>query len=152
MHLLDWDQSKYSYLCDLYCLHLFQFQCLSNDPPPPSFFQCSSDHSLPWVEASIPSQYLLMLILFSFEPVIILSRLYPFALLRQTHPLTFLFFFRHRQKYLETHMWWAWRVGANANFLMNIYYEHHWEQSIHDLRAQLNIEEPPKTPEKRKQI
>ena len=48
-------------------------------------------------------------------------------------------------------MWWAWRVGANATFLMNIYYEHHWEQSIHELRAQMNIEEPPPTPEKRKQ-
>ena len=48
--------------------------------------------------------------------------------------------------YVDTHLWWALRVGRDAKFLMNIYYEHHWEKAMDQFRREMNIEEPPFTP------
>lgn len=56
---------------------------------------------------------------------------------------------RHRQKYLQEHMWWALRNGYNAKFLMNVYYEKYWETTLEELREMLNLEPPPETPEKK---
>lgn len=41
---------------------------------------------------------------------------------------------------------WAIRVGSNAKFLMNVYYEKRWEQDVKDLRRELRIEPPPIIP------
>ena len=60
------------------------------------------------------------------------------------------FLSRHRQAYLESHLGWAWRVGLNARFLLNVYYEEHWDWPMEELREYLNIETPPYTPQKRK--
>lgn len=56
---------------------------------------------------------------------------------------------KQRSLYLQEHLWWALRVGRNADFLLNIYFEEHWEQNIHEMREQFKIEEPPSnTPKK----
>ncbi|XP_023149217.2 ubiquinone biosynthesis protein COQ4 homolog, mitochondrial isoform X2 [Amphiprion ocellaris] len=38
---------------------------------------------------------------------------------------------------------WALRNGLRARFVLNIFYERRWEQSLEDLRQELNIEPPP---------
>jgi len=38
---------------------------------------------------------------------------------------------------------WAIKVGQDAKFLQNVYYEERWEQDIDDLREELRIEPPP---------
>lgn len=50
---------------------------------------------------------------------------------------------KQRQKYISTYLPWALRVGRNSKFLMNVYFEKRWEQSLMDLRQELGIEEPP---------
>ncbi|CAH1787226.1 unnamed protein product [Owenia fusiformis] len=50
---------------------------------------------------------------------------------------------KHGRKYVESYLPWAMRVGQNAKFLMNVYYEKHWEQPLIELREELNIETPP---------
>lgn len=57
---------------------------------------------------------------------------------------------KHRKHYLDTHLWWALRVGKNARFLLNVYYEEFWDWPIEELRVHLNIEEPPNTPQKKR--
>ncbi|XP_069174880.1 ubiquinone biosynthesis protein COQ4 homolog 1, mitochondrial isoform X2 [Procambarus clarkii] len=47
---------------------------------------------------------------------------------------------KQRQKYLQTYLPWALRVGASSKLLMNIYFEKRWEQSMSELRDELNIE------------
>ena len=34
----------------------------------------------------------------------------------------------------------------NAENLLNVYYEQHWEQPLDEMRKELNIEPPPPTP------
>lgn len=41
---------------------------------------------------------------------------------------------------------WAIRVGTNAKFLMNVFYEKRWEQDVGDLRRELLIEPRPIIP------
>lgn len=53
---------------------------------------------------------------------------------------------------METHLWWAIRNGLQARKMMCVYFEKHWEQPIEDFRKELNIEEPPLTPQKAKAI
>lgn len=48
--------------------------------------------------------------------------------------------FRQRQLYLQHYLPWAIKTGNNAKFLMNIYYEKRWEQSISSLQEELNIQ------------
>lgn len=51
---------------------------------------------------------------------------------------------KNRQQYINTYLPWAIRVGNNAQFLMAVYWEKHWEKNLDELRAELNIEPPPK--------
>lgn len=50
---------------------------------------------------------------------------------------------KQRQKYITVYLPWAIRVGRKAKLLMNVYFEERWEQSIHELRAEFNVEPPP---------
>ncbi|KAK3088177.1 hypothetical protein FSP39_015709 [Pinctada imbricata] len=50
---------------------------------------------------------------------------------------------RHSQKYVSTYLPWAIRNGRNARFLMAVYWEKHWEDDLHQLRKNLNIEPLP---------
>ncbi|PVD22224.1 hypothetical protein C0Q70_18030 [Pomacea canaliculata] len=50
---------------------------------------------------------------------------------------------KHQQKYLNTYLSWSIRCAKNAKFLMNVYFEKHWEQEISDLRRDLNVEPAP---------
>ena len=56
----------------------------------------------------------------------------------------FVLYFRNKQQYLTTYLPWAIRCGRNANFLMAVYWEKHWEKNLDELRAELNIEPAPK--------
>ncbi|KAF7260730.1 hypothetical protein EG68_02237 [Paragonimus skrjabini miyazakii] len=47
------------------------------------------------------------------------------------------------QNYLKTHLDYALRVGFEGNFLMNVYFEEHWEQPMDEFRTSLNIPPPP---------
>ena len=51
--------------------------------------------------------------------------------------------FRHRKRYLSIYLPWAVRNAKNGKFLMNVYYEKHWETDLTELRQELNIEPPP---------
>jgi len=50
----------------------------------------------------------------------------------------------HRQRYFSAFLPWSIEQGFKAKFLMNIYYEKHWEDDIDELRKQMNIEPAPK--------
>ncbi|XP_074655071.1 ubiquinone biosynthesis protein COQ4 homolog, mitochondrial-like [Tubulanus polymorphus] len=50
---------------------------------------------------------------------------------------------KHRARYLEKYLPWALRVGMDGRFLMNVYFEKHWQDNLDDLRAELNILKPP---------
>lgn len=56
---------------------------------------------------------------------------------------------KHWHLYKDSHLLWAIETGLHAKFLMNVYYEHHWEMPLDELRAFLNIKEPPWTPSKK---
>ncbi|XP_069674461.1 ubiquinone biosynthesis protein COQ4 homolog, mitochondrial [Periplaneta americana] len=46
---------------------------------------------------------------------------------------------KQRQKYVQHYLPWAIQTGMNSRFLMNVYYEQRWEQSMQELRDELNI-------------
>jgi len=50
----------------------------------------------------------------------------------------------HRQRYFNAFLPWSIEQGFKAKFLMNIYYEKHWEDDIDELRKRMNIEPAPK--------
>ncbi|GFR85859.1 ubiquinone biosynthesis protein COQ4 homolog, mitochondrial [Elysia marginata] len=50
---------------------------------------------------------------------------------------------KDRKKYHQVYFRWAVRSGWQAKFLMNVYFEKHWETDIADLRKQLNVELAP---------
>ncbi|XP_005107607.1 ubiquinone biosynthesis protein COQ4 homolog, mitochondrial [Aplysia californica] len=50
---------------------------------------------------------------------------------------------KHRQKYTNTYLPWAIRSAYNSKFLMNVYFERHWEQDLDELRKELNVEPAP---------
>ena len=50
----------------------------------------------------------------------------------------------HRKRYFSVFLPWSIEQGFKAKFLMNIYYEKHWEDDIDELRKEMNIEPAPK--------
>jgi ubiquinone biosynthesis protein Coq4 len=58
-----------------------------------------------------------------------------FGPLRFTPKQKLLFFGRVRP--------WAIRVGTQAHFLLNVFYEDRWEQNLDDFRREMSIEPPP---------
>ncbi|XP_044733934.1 ubiquinone biosynthesis protein COQ4 homolog, mitochondrial [Chrysoperla carnea] len=46
---------------------------------------------------------------------------------------------KHRQIYLQYYLPWAVKTGITAEFLMNVYFEKRWDQSIDDLHKELKI-------------
>ncbi|XP_072760475.1 solute carrier family 35 member D2-like protein [Anoplolepis gracilipes] len=46
---------------------------------------------------------------------------------------------RQRQLYLNYHLPWSINTGLNAKFLLGIYYEERWEQSLEDFHREMNI-------------
>lgn len=50
----------------------------------------------------------------------------------------------HRKRYFSVFLPWSVEQGFKAKFLMNIYYEKHWEDDIGELRKKMNIEPAPK--------
>uniref|UniRef100_A0ABD2WCJ8 Ubiquinone biosynthesis protein COQ4 homolog, mitochondrial n=1 Tax=Trichogramma kaykai TaxID=54128 RepID=A0ABD2WCJ8_9HYME len=46
---------------------------------------------------------------------------------------------KQRQLYLNYHLPWAIQTGKNANFLLGIYFEKRWEQSLEDFHKEMNI-------------
>lgn len=46
---------------------------------------------------------------------------------------------RQRQLYLHYHLPWSINTGLNAKFLLGIYYEERWEQSLEDFHREMNI-------------
>lgn len=38
---------------------------------------------------------------------------------------------------------WALRNGRQSRCVLSVFYERRWEQSLEDLRRELNIEQPP---------
>nr|CAD7443192.1 unnamed protein product [Timema bartmani] len=46
---------------------------------------------------------------------------------------------KQRQKYVEYYLPWAIRTGSTSEFLMNVYFEKRWEQSVEELYRELNI-------------
>ncbi|KAF8797291.1 Ubiquinone biosynthesis protein COQ4 like protein [Argiope bruennichi] len=46
---------------------------------------------------------------------------------------------KQREKYLKYYLPWSVNCGSHAKFLMNVYFEKRWQQSIRDLRYELNI-------------
>jgi ubiquinone biosynthesis protein Coq4 len=48
--------------------------------------------------------------------------------------------FRQRLKYTKYYLPWAIRTGREAQFLLNVYWEKRWEQSLSDLHKELNIQ------------
>lgn len=51
---------------------------------------------------------------------------------------------KQRQKFIQTILPWAVRVGRQAKPLMCIYFERRWAQELSELRKEFNIESPPK--------
>lgn len=47
---------------------------------------------------------------------------------------------KHRQLYLNQYLPWAIHTGVNAQFLLNIYFEKRWEQSLDDFYREVNIQ------------
>ena len=50
--------------------------------------------------------------------------------------------------YRESHFGYALRCGLKGKSLMNLYFENNWETPVEELRAEFNLEPPPKTPPK----
>ncbi|GFR58040.1 ubiquinone biosynthesis protein COQ4 homolog, mitochondrial [Elysia marginata] len=50
---------------------------------------------------------------------------------------------KHRQKYRNIYLQWAMRSALRSKFLLNVYFEKHWETDITELRHQLNLEPAP---------
>ncbi|KAG1689647.1 Ubiquinone biosynthesis protein COQ4, mitochondrial [Nymphon striatum] len=46
---------------------------------------------------------------------------------------------RQRQKYLKHYLPWAINCGMNSKFILNVYFENHWEEDIDELRESLHI-------------
>ncbi|XP_043287145.1 ubiquinone biosynthesis protein COQ4 homolog, mitochondrial-like [Venturia canescens] len=46
---------------------------------------------------------------------------------------------KQRQLYAKHHLPWALKTGTNANFLLGIYFEKRWEQSLVDFHRETNI-------------
>ncbi|KAG5865054.1 hypothetical protein JTB14_020178 [Gonioctena quinquepunctata] len=46
---------------------------------------------------------------------------------------------KHRQLYLNYYLPWALKTGANAEFLLNIYFEKRWEQPLDEFYTEVNI-------------
>ncbi|XP_031828278.1 ubiquinone biosynthesis protein COQ4 homolog, mitochondrial isoform X1 [Nomia melanderi] len=46
---------------------------------------------------------------------------------------------RQRKLYLEYHLPWAIRTGIDAKFLLGVYFEERWEQSLKDFHREMNI-------------
>ncbi|KAG8232133.1 hypothetical protein J437_LFUL012142 [Ladona fulva] len=46
---------------------------------------------------------------------------------------------KYRQKYVKYYLPWAVKTGFEAKFLMNVFYEKRWEQSVSELLEELNI-------------
>ncbi|GFO15809.1 ubiquinone biosynthesis protein coq4 homolog, mitochondrial [Plakobranchus ocellatus] len=57
---------------------------------------------------------------------------------------------KHRKMYLNIYLRWAIRSARQSKFLMNIYFEKHWERDISELRRELNVEPAPVPLKKRK--
>jgi len=51
----------------------------------------------------------------------------------------------HMRRYFSTFLPWAIETGMKSKFLMNIYFEEHWEDDLEELRKNLNIEPAPKS-------
>ena len=60
-------------------------------------------------------------------------------------------FTRDRAKYHHMYLRWAVRSGSTAMFLMNVYFEKHWENNLAELRRELNVEPAPVPLRKRKE-
>ncbi|CAL1530540.1 unnamed protein product [Lymnaea stagnalis] len=52
---------------------------------------------------------------------------------------------KHREKYINIFLPWAIRSGYNSKFLMNVYFEKHWDQDLSELRKELKVEPAPVT-------
>lgn len=50
---------------------------------------------------------------------------------------------RHSQKYRSIYLQWAIRSALRSKFLLNVYFEKHWETDITELRKNLNLEPAP---------
>ncbi|KYN06613.1 UDP-sugar transporter UST74c [Cyphomyrmex costatus] len=46
---------------------------------------------------------------------------------------------RQRQLYLDHYLLWSTNIGLNAKFLLGIYFEERWEQSLEDFHREMNI-------------
>ncbi|KAG5346686.1 US74C protein, partial [Acromyrmex charruanus] len=46
---------------------------------------------------------------------------------------------RQRQLYLDHYLSWSTKTGLNAKFLLGIYFEERWEQSLEDFHKEMNI-------------
>ncbi|KAK3754580.1 hypothetical protein RRG08_019564 [Elysia crispata] len=58
---------------------------------------------------------------------------------------------KDRAKYHHMYLRWAVRSGSTAMFLMNVYFEKHWETNLAELRRELNVEPAPVPLRKRKE-
>ncbi|KAJ1524801.1 hypothetical protein ONE63_009673 [Megalurothrips usitatus] len=47
---------------------------------------------------------------------------------------------KQRQKYITNYLPWAIKTGWESKFLLNIYFEKRWDQSLEELQRELNIE------------
>ncbi|XP_012523413.1 ubiquinone biosynthesis protein COQ4 homolog, mitochondrial [Monomorium pharaonis] len=46
---------------------------------------------------------------------------------------------RQRQLYLDHYLPWSINIGLNAKFLLGVYFEERWEQSLEDFHKEMNI-------------
>lgn len=46
---------------------------------------------------------------------------------------------KQREKYVKYYLPWAIQTGMNSKFLMNVFFEHRWEQPTEELHRELNI-------------
>lgn len=51
---------------------------------------------------------------------------------------------KHRRRYVQRYLPWAIRCGRDAHFLLNLYYEERWHQSVEELRREWLIPQLPK--------
>uniref|UniRef100_A0A915J907 Ubiquinone biosynthesis protein COQ4 homolog, mitochondrial n=1 Tax=Romanomermis culicivorax TaxID=13658 RepID=A0A915J907_ROMCU len=50
---------------------------------------------------------------------------------------------KQRRKFLDSYFPWAVKNSSNGEFLMNVYWEHHWDKPLKELRKEINFEDPP---------
>nr|CAH8837649.1 unnamed protein product [Trichobilharzia regenti] len=50
---------------------------------------------------------------------------------------------KQTMNYISSHLEYAIQTGRQADFLMCVYFEKHWEDRLEDFRASLNIQPPP---------